>query len=148
MKIPLHNLNKREKIMFMINFIIGGLCVAILPTGIDLYLKIPSLLSFIFFFYYAFSVFIKIYRTELTLLSRFFIILAWLVFVSLIVIFISLFMAGSETAWLRKEGIFTLLAGAFFEACIGLVITSPIWLTLAIVNFLILPRAKNPQGKH
>lgn len=141
----------QEKIALAVNLLTGIVVLFIIPFNESFLMRLPTILGFIIICYFSFHYVAKIARNNHSF-NKFFIILIWCIFITSICIFI--FMAIAEIfpppAYAENSGYSTL--GEIIDSIlalgaitiIGLILTSPIWGSLTIINFLLL--LKHPRG--
>ena len=127
-----------QRLVFFIDLAIGFICLSIVPTGVEFFIKIPALICFAIVFYFCFQTLLRLYDPKIHGVGRFFLMVGWCMFLSLITIIISLLSIEILHSSGYNQNLLQQIFGIFIMAGLGLIFTSPVWFSTAVINFLIL----------
>ena len=134
----LKKMSYNQRLVFFIDLAIGLVCLSIVPTNVGFFIKIPALICFAIVYYFYFQTLLRLYDQKIHIIGRFFLMIGWCMFLSLVTICISLFSIEILHSNGYNQGLLQQIFGVFIMAGLGLIFTLPVWFSTAFINFLIL----------
>tara|TARA_R110000868_G_scaffold69261_1_gene204199 strand:- start:73621 stop:74046 length:426 start_codon:yes stop_codon:yes gene_type:complete len=127
--------SKHEKFIYFSNLIVFVVSLLLLPFGAMIGVKLLVGLLCIVLFSFSYAFLLKIMRTVQNRWVGFFVLLAWLVCLTLVLVFMSsVLLFGTATAHIEVGSV---LVASFIAAALGLVFTAPIWMALLMMDSIV-----------